>query len=110
MTMKDTSIKISEDDLKPQREDALELFYSGIRSAETRKTMDRNLKRFLVEACSEVLEGSYKDRAQQFVNIARTDQKLAFRIVFAYAKYLRKRTGYAQDHPLYLNPCHRAIP
>jgi hypothetical protein len=55
--------KLTVDEVKPVHENALELFYSGIKSAETRRTMDGNLKRFLVDACSEILHGDYKERA-----------------------------------------------
>jgi hypothetical protein len=64
MIVKDFKLKI--DDIKTTDEDALELFYSGMKSQETRRTMGGNLQRFLVDVCQDILEGDINQRAMQF--------------------------------------------
>ena len=96
--------KISPDDLKIANQDALELFFSGIRSDEAKRTMSGNLKRFLVDACEDVLSGDLPHRAQQFVNLARDDQQRTTQIILAYIKQLKARTKMPKDSRDYLNP------
>ena len=43
----DGNFKLSNDDIDIETQDALELFYAGIRAIQTRATMDRMLKKFL---------------------------------------------------------------
>ncbi|GEM_PF-6378415 len=90
--VKRPAFKLSNDEVKPVHENALEMFYSGIKSAETRRTMNGNLKRFLVDACADILHGDYKQRAQEFVNLAKEDQDMAVGIVIAYTKRLREQS------------------
>jgi hypothetical protein len=73
--VKDFKLKI--DDIKTTDEDALDLFYSGMKSQETRRTMGGNLQQFLVDVCQDILDGDINQRAEQFVNIARKDQQRA---------------------------------
>lgn len=89
--VKKPTIRLSSEDVKPTKQDALELFHSGIKADETRRTMDGNLKRFLVDACAEILQGDYKQRAQEFVDIAKEDQDRAVGIVMAYTRKLREQ-------------------
>jgi len=99
-----TSIKLTPDDIKIRHENALEQFYSGIRSQSTKGTLDRMLRYFLMDVCSDLLEGDYKERAQQFVQIAKNDQTKATNIIIAYVKKLRERTMLDKTNPYYLNP------
>lgn len=96
--------KLSADDIKPRQENALDLFYLGIKSKEGRRTMDGNLKRFLVEACADILDGDYKKRTQEFVNLVKEDQSKATNIVLAYVTMLRDKTALPIVDPDYLNP------
>ncbi|MGI0062459.1 MAG: hypothetical protein ACREBA_08415 [Nitrosotalea sp.] len=43
-----SDFNLSLEDIKSKNENALELFYSGIKSAQTRRSMEGNLKTFLV--------------------------------------------------------------
>jgi len=88
----DLPIKISPDDIELESEDPLDLFYAGIKAKQTKDTLNRTLKKFLLEACEEILSGDYKERAKQFVELARTDQRRAVSIIIAYVKQLKKRT------------------
>ncbi|MBI1662223.1 MAG: hypothetical protein IS860_01735 [Nitrosopumilus sp.] len=45
------NFSLSEDDIKTTTENALELFYSGIKSKESKRTMDGNLRYFLEVIC-----------------------------------------------------------
>ena len=100
----DLPIKISPDDIELESEDPLDLFYAGIKAKQTRDTLNRTLKKFLLEACEEILSGDYKERAKQFVELARTDQRRAVSIIIAYVKQLKKRTMLERTHPNYMNP------
>lgn len=96
--------KLSADDIKIKQENALDLFFSGIRSKATKEPMDRILKKFLIDVCSDVLRGDYKTRAQQFVDMAKEDQLKATNIVLVYVKHLRERAMLDKSDPFYLNP------
>jgi hypothetical protein len=98
------SIRLSADDLEVGEQNALDLFYSGIKSKETRRTFERNLKTFLIEACADIFEGDLNIRAQQFVNLAKKDQTKATQIILAYIRKLRERTELPKSNPDYLNP------
>lgn len=98
------SIRLSINDIQVRQENALDLFYAGIKSKETKRTMETNLKVFLVDACADILQGNMKERAQQFVNLARENQQQATQIILAYVAKLRERTTLDKSDPAYLNP------
>jgi hypothetical protein len=102
--MRHPAFKLSIEEVKPAMENVLELFYSGIKSAETRRTMEGNLKRFLVDACADILQGDLVERAKEFVNMAKDDQDRAVGIVMAYVRRLRERAAFDRADPRYLNP------
>lgn len=97
-------LKLSIDDVKPKQENALDLFYSGIKAEQTKEAMDRMLKHFLVDVCADLFQGDYKERAQKFVDLARADQEKTVNIVLAYVRKLRDRTMLDKADPDYLNP------
>jgi hypothetical protein len=97
-------IRLTPQEIQAREENALDLFYSGIKSEETKRTMTGNLKRFLVDACADLLEGNLEQRAQQFVNIAREDQQKATHFVLAYVSRLKQKTLLDKADPAYLNP------
>ncbi|HKU32267.1 MAG TPA: hypothetical protein VJR22_00280, partial [Candidatus Nitrosotalea sp.] len=99
-----TKFKLALDDIEIKQENALDLFYSGIRADQTRDSMDRILRGFLVDTCADLLQGNYRERAQQFVDLARADQEKAVNIVLAYVRILRNRTRLEKSDPNYLNP------
>ncbi len=98
------NFKIKIDDIKTANEDALDLFYSGIKSQETRRTMSGSLKIFLVDVCQDILDGDMKDRAKEFVNIAKNNQEKATQIILAYTRLLKARTVLEKNDKNYLNP------
>ena len=95
---------LSVDDIKITQQNSLELFYSGIKSPQTKHTMEGNLKYFLLKVCKDILEGDLEVRAQQFVDIARDDQSRAKNIVIAYVKHLVDRTKLDKTEPYYIRP------
>lgn len=98
------ALKITADEIINTQENALELFYSGIKSHATKTTMERLLRYFLIEVCADLLNGNFEQRAQQFVDIARQDQTKATNIIIAYVKKLRERTALEKSNPYYMNP------
>lgn len=97
-------IRLTSQEIQIQQENALDLFYSGIKAAETKRTMTRNLKVFLVDACADLLQGNLEQRAQQFVSLAKEDQKRATQFILAYVTRLREKTMLDKSDPAYLNP------
>lgn len=97
-------IRLTAQDIQVRQENALELYYSGIKTTQTRQIMTRNLKKFLVDACAELLEGTLEQRAQQFVGLARDDQQKVTQIILAYVARLRERTLLEKAELGYLNP------
>jgi len=96
--------KLTEDDINIQQQDALEMFYSGMKSPVTKESMQRVLRYFLIEVCAELLDGDFSQRAQQFVALATQDQTRATNIIIAYVKRLRGRTTLEKTDPYYMNP------
>ena len=98
----DGNFKLSKDDIENQ--DALDLFYAGIKANQTKTTMDRLLRKFLLEVCVDILHGNYRQRAEEFVNLARADATVATNIVIAYVKQLREPTQLPKNHQHHINP------
>jgi hypothetical protein len=96
--------KLTANDIDIKQENALEMFYSGIKSQSTRETADRLLKFFLIDVCADLLQGDYKNRVQQFVEIAQKDQTKTTNIIIAYVKKLRARTALEKTDASYMNP------
>lgn len=67
------NFKLSKEDIDIESQDALDLFYAGIKAEQTRTTMYRLLKKFLLEACENILHGTYRQRAEEFVILAKQD-------------------------------------
>jgi hypothetical protein len=99
-----TDIRLTPKDVQVQKENALDLYYSGIKAAETKRTMTRNLKTFLVDACADLLQGNLEQRAQQFVDLTHNEQQKATQIILAYLTRLRERTFLEKTNPAYINP------
>lgn len=97
-------IRLSPQEIKVGQENALDLFFFGIKAAETKRTMTRNLKIFLVDACAELLNGTFEQRAQQFVELTKEDQQRATQIILAYVSKLREKTFLDKTDLAYLNP------
>jgi len=98
-------LKIRKDEFKRSKEKpALELFRQGIKADETREKYTRTLKRILCVILEDFLEGSFDQRANQIVRIAKEDPKWIMDILLNLSKKLRERTSLAKDHPDYLNP------
>lgn len=98
------NFKLSKLDIDIETQDSLDLFYAGIKADQTRTTMDRLLKKFLLEACEDIFHGTYRQRSEEFVNLAREKPIVATNIIIAYIKQLRKRTQLPRNNKNYMNP------
>jgi len=96
--------RLTENDIKIKQENALESFYSWIKSQATKETLERTLRYFLMDVCADLLQGDIAQRAQQFVDISIEDQTKATNIIIAYVKRLRQRTALDKSDPYYMNP------
>ena len=99
-----TIIKLTAEHMKVKQENALDLFYSGIKAKATKDRWARILSRFLEEVCEEIFEGDYKQRAQKFVDLTRESQEQATQLVISYVQLLKQRTELDRKDPSYLNP------
>ena len=76
----------------------------GIKAEETREKYTRTLKRILCVILEDFLEGTFDQRANQLVNMAKEDPKWIIDILLNLSKKLRERTTLPKDHLDYLNP------
>ncbi|MBS1268834.1 MAG: hypothetical protein MAG458_01568 [Nitrosopumilus sp.] len=76
----------------------------GIKAEETREKYTRTLKRILCVILEDFLEGSFDQRANQLVKMAKDDPKWIIDILLNLSKKLRERTTLPKDHADYLNP------
>ena len=98
-------MKIDKDEFKRSEEKpALELFMQGIKAEETREKYTRTLKRILCVILEDFLEGTFDQRANQLVKMAKEDPKWIIDILLNLSKKLRERTTLPKDHLDYLNP------
>lgn len=97
-------VKIENKDLQITNHSALELFYHGIRSKETKDKYTRTLRRILSDILENVLEGSFEDRASQLVNKTKKDPDWGMSVMLALSKKLKERSELPKNDPNYLNP------
>jgi len=98
-------LKIDKDEFKRSEEKpALELFMQGIKAEETREKYTRTLKRVLCVILEDFLEGTFDQRANQLVKMAKEEPKWIIDILLNLSKKLRERTTLPKDHADYLNP------
>ena len=71
-----TSMKVNPKDILPiSDEDPLKLFHDSIRSPSTDIDYTRKLRQILCDVLEDVLEGTFEQRARQFVEIGRNEPK-----------------------------------
>ncbi|MFM7796497.1 MAG: integrase, partial [Candidatus Nitrosotenuis sp.] len=97
-------MKIENKDLQITNRSALELFYHGIKSKETKDKYTRTLRRILNDVLENVLQGSFEDRASQLVNKAKMDPEWGMSVMLALSKKLKERSELPKNDPNYLNP------
>jgi len=84
------------------REDSLKLFYSGIKSEETKSAYKKTFREFLFSI--EEFQGTFEDRAVQFVEFAKEDSEKLKQLLKNYAMLLKQRTEKPRLSEEYLNP------
>jgi len=97
-------MKITKENLVKIEDDPLELFYQGIKSADSRISYARKLRQVLCNYLEDVLEGSFEKRAVQMVYKAKDNPQEALRILLSLSKMLRERTEKDPSDKDYLNP------
>lgn len=85
-------------------ESALELFYQGIRADATREAYERRLRYILSDVLSDILEGTFEERASQFVRLAKEKPDWTRDLLLCLSKKLRERTDLPKDDSDYLSP------
>lgn len=98
-------MKITKEELTRSKEEpALDLFLQGIKAEATKKKYTRTLKSIVCNVFEEILEGSFEQRTNQLVKLAKEDPKWATELFLNLSKKLRKRTELPRDSDDYLNP------
>lgn len=97
-------MKIDRNDLQVFRENALELFYQGIKAKETKDKYTRVLRKILTDILENVLEGSFEERASYLVNQTKKDPDWGMSVLLALSKKLKERSNLPKNDPNYLNP------
>lgn len=97
-------MKIEVDDLREIVEEPIKLFYQGIKASETKEKYTRTLRRVLCDILQDILEGSFEDRAAQFVSKGRTNPDWLMSVLLSLSRKLRQRTELLATNPDYLNP------
>ena len=85
-----------------EEQDPLNLFYSGIKSEETKIDYRKTLREFLFSI--DDFEGTFEERAKQFVKFARDEHLKLKQLLKNYAIFLKHRTEQPIDDENYLNP------
>ncbi|HJW19791.1 MAG TPA: integrase [Candidatus Nitrosotalea sp.] len=82
----------------------LDLFYEGCKSPDTKERYTRYLSSVLCDIYETVLEGTFQQRANQFVRKAKKDPDWTINLLLALAKKLKERTSLPKEDKNYLNP------
>lgn len=85
-------------------ESALALFYQGIRADATKEAYERRLKYILSDVLSDILEGTFEERASQFVRLAKERPEWTRDLLLCLSRKLRERTELPKNDPDYLSP------
>jgi len=97
-------LKISIHDIQGVGAEPIQLFYDGIKSASTKESYTRTLKRIFCEMLEDVLHGTFEERAAEFVKKSKQDPEYALGIMLAISRMLKKRTELAKTDKDYMNP------
>jgi len=93
------TLRLTEKDLLELSLDPLKLFYISIKSPQTQRQYERYLRDFLCNVLADVLEGTFEERAKQFLHIAKTNPEKLSKIMHAYAALLKKKTQLPKTDP-----------
>ena len=105
MARRRTRMKIEPKDVRPISEgDPLKLFHGSIRSPVTDKRYTRMLHLILCDVLEYVLEGTFEQRARQFVELGRNEPGKMLGLLLELSEALSERTRKDRSDPDYLNP------
>ena len=100
-----TSMRVNPKDIRPISDgDPLKLFHSSIRSPSTNIGYTRKLRLILCDVLEDVLEGTFEQRARQFVEIGRNEPKKMMGILLELSEAMTERTRKDRSDPDYMNP------
>jgi|APSaa5957512535_1039671.scaffolds.fasta_scaffold00891_1 hypothetical protein len=83
-------------------DDPLELFYSGIKSQETKTAYKKTLREFLDSI--EDFDGTFEDKSKMFIDFARKEPDKLKQLLKNYAIYQKQRSEKPIDSSEYLSP------
>ena len=85
--------------------DPLGLFWQGIRAEATKRYYTLTLRLILCDILEYVLDGTFEQRARQFVRLAADDPDRILGLLLRISRKLRERSELPRNHPDYMNPC-----
>jgi len=78
----------------------IELFYSGLRTDQTRRIYEYNLKKIVNEFFEDILTSEgFENRVNELVNRAKNDQKWIMNLIITMVSELKKRLSLPNDDP-----------
>ena len=97
-------MKVHVSDINNVEQNPLDLFYDGCRSPATKERYARYLRTVLCDIYETVLDGTFEERANQFVRKAKSDPDWTINLLLALSKKLKERTALPKQDKNYLNP------
>lgn len=97
-------MKIKIQDIEGVGAEPIQLFYDGIKSASTKDSYTRTLRRIFCDMLEEVLHGTFEERAAEFVRKSKADPEYALSIMLAISRMLKRRTELPKSDRDYMNP------
>ncbi len=98
-------MKLSLEDVKPVMEsDPLVLFHQGNRSPETDRMYTHMLKRVLCGICEDMLDGTFEERASEFVWRSRENPTWCRDMMLGISRLMRERTELPAGDPDRMSP------
>lgn len=88
---------------RTEEESALDLFYQGIRADATKEAYGRRLRYVLSDVMLDILEGTFEERASQFVRLAKEKPEWTRDLLLCLSRKLRERTELPKDDLDYLS-------
>ena len=105
MARRRTRMKVNPKDIRPiSDEDPLKLFHASIRSPSTDKGYTGKLRLILCDVLEDVLEGTFEQRARQFVELGRNEPKKMMSILLELSEAMSERTKKDKSDSDYMNP------
>lgn len=97
-------MKVNLEDIQNVEKNPIDLFYDGLKADATKERYTRMLKHILCNVFENVLDGTFEERAAQFVKKAKSDPDWAMSVMLSLSNKVKARTKLAKTDKNYYNP------